>query len=371
MRFDNRAMNWIAHLPYSLRMGAATTLFCIAIALGLHALSGLALLSSLVYSLCIGMSCWSLIDGSRIASAALMRRLRPLQEEHRHDWPGWPVMLLCLLLSVPLAYTLGSWLAGSLLGYRSTRLWGEGWRDYSGVLLLSLGASVLATWFFYSRHRLAASQAEAEQARRQAAEMQLRLLESQLEPHMLFNTLANLRVLIGLDAARAQTMLDQLIAFLRATLTASRTGAHPLREEFARLADYLALMQVRMGTRLRPQLLLPPELSELAIPPLLLQPLVENSIKHGLEPHVQGGELIVSARRDGARLLLEVRDTGAGLNRPAAPAQPGTGFGLEQVRSRLQTQYGDAAGLRIAPAEDARGGTLVSLHLPLPSTTNP
>jgi len=370
-------MSLLSRLPYPLRMVVPTALFCVVIAALISGLSRQRLVPSLVYSLCIGLSCWALIDGSRVLGARLMRRLRPEREEHRHDWPGWPLMLASLALCVPAGYTLGSSLADALLGHRSARLWQDGWRELSGVLLISLGASVMATWFFYSRHRLAASRTEAEQARRQAAEMQLRLLESQLEPHMLFNTLANLRVLIALDAARAQTMLDQLIAFLRATLNASRSGdAHPLRDEFARLADYLALMQVRMGARLRPRLELPPALAELPVPPLLLQPLVENAIKHGLEPHVDGGELIVSACLDGGRLLLEVRDTGAGLGQAqqtqeTQQAQPGSGFGLEQVRSRLLTQYGAAASLRIEPADDGRGGTRVRLLLPLPSPSYP
>lgn len=357
-----------SRLPYPLRMAGVTTLFSAGIGLLVYGFSRNNLLASLVYSITIGLMCWALIDASRALSAAVMRRLRPDCEAHRHDWPGWPVMLVCVALSVPLAYSLGSGLADQILGYRTRSLWNSHWREIAGLLLVSLLASIVATGFFYARGRLHASQVEAEQARREAAEMQLRLLESQLEPHMLFNTLANLRVLIALDAPRAQAMLDQLIAFLRATLNASRSGAHPLREEFDRLADYLALMQVRMGARLRPQLILPEELAGLPIPPLLLQPLVENAIQHGLEPHIEGGELIISAARgERGQLLLQVRDTGAGL-RQAAPST-GTGFGLEQVRSRLATQYGSAAALRIEPAEDARGGTLVSITLPLTEPT--
>jgi LytS/YehU family sensor histidine kinase len=198
-------------------------------------------------------------------------------------------------------------------------------------------------------------------AQRDVAETQLKLLESQLEPHMLFNTLANLRVLIALDPPRAQTMLDQLIAFLRATLSASRATLHPLSAEFARVGDYLELMKVRMGDRLQPEFDLPPGLAAQPMPPLLLQPLVENAIKHGLEPHVEGGRLVVSARRDGDALVLTVRNTGAGLS--AAPAD-GTHFGLEQVRQRLATLYGEAASLTLAAADDADGGTLATVRLP-------
>ncbi|QPF74820.1 sensor histidine kinase [Roseateles sp. DAIF2] len=358
----------LSALPYVLRMGAAILLFSTGIGLFISLLWDQRLWGSIVYSICIGLSCWSLIDGSRLLSARLMHRLFPQREEPRHGWPGWPVMLLCLLVAVPLAYSLGSALADRLLGLRTQSLWDTRWREVAGVLLVSLLASVLATGFFYARGRLAAARTEAEQARRLAAETQLRLLESQLEPHMLFNTLANLRVLIALDAPRAQAMLDRLIAFLRATLNASRSGdEHSLREEFARLADYLALMQERMGARLTPELQLPEELAALPLPPLLLQPLVENAIKHGLEPHVDGGTLSIGAARDGRLLRLTVRDTGVGPGRAAI--QDGTGFGLAQVRARLATRYGAEAGLSLQAAEG--GGTRVELWLPLPDISRP
>jgi sensor histidine kinase YesM len=228
---------------------------------------------------------------------------------------------------------------------------------------------VFTVVFIGTLERLASARAQAEAAQRQAAENQLRLLQSQLEPHMLFNTLANLRVLIGLDPQRAQAMLDRLIGFLRATLAASRQPLHPLAEEFRHTDDYLALMAVRMGPRLQVNLQLPPELATLPLPPLLLQPLVENAIKHGLEPKVEGGRLDVSAHREagskGAQLVLQVRDTGVGLGAAASAAAAGSGFGLEQVRTRLRTLYGEAATLTLSPAVDAEGGALVTLVLPI------
>jgi LytS/YehU family sensor histidine kinase len=196
---------------------------------------------------------------------------------------------------------------------------------------------------------------------RTAAEYRLKLLESQLEPHMLFNTLANLRVLIVQDPERAQAMLDHLIGFLRATLEASRVGSHTLAAEFELLANYLALMQVRMGKRLSVGLRLPAELSSLSIPALLLQPLVENAIKHGLEPKLAGGRITVTARLDGETLLLTIRDTGIGLS---AVPNAGRGFGMRQVRERLATVYGRAAMLDLHPALDVDGGAEVTLRLP-------
>jgi LytS/YehU family sensor histidine kinase len=216
-------------------------------------------------------------------------------------------------------------------------------------------------YFFHSRARLALLREDAGRAARAATEAQLRLLQSQLEPHMLFNTLANLRVLIGSDPPRAQMMLDRLIGFLRATLAASRRSEHTLAEEFERLADYLSLMTVRMGARLQVEFHLPDELRSANVPTLLLQPLVENSIRHGLEPEIHGGRVAVRAHGDGDALVLTVSDTGTGLAEGAPPA--GSGFGLKQVRERLANVYGDRASLRIESGDG--GGTRVSVRLPL------
>lgn len=315
---------------------------------------------SLAYAVPITFACWFFIDGGRLLLARLLNRQR-LGGVGAH-WPGWAWMVPVLLVGTVLGYQVGHSIGNLLTGRNQPGLLFEGPTRAASLVVFSLVPGVIATWIFYARGRLAATEARAEQAQRQAAEAQLRLLESQLEPHMLFNTLANLRVLISLDPPRAQAMLDQLIAFLRATLSASRVGRHPLSAEFSRLADYLALMQVRMGPRLQTRLDLPDELASLPVPPLLLQPLVENSIRHGLEPKIDGGRIEIAASRDGHRLLLRVRDTGAGL---AAPAGDGTRFGLQQVRERLATLYGERAHLSLSPAADAEGGTLALIELPI------
>jgi LytS/YehU family sensor histidine kinase len=174
---------------------------------------------------------------------------------------------------------------------------------------------------------------------------------------MLFNSLANLRVLISTDAPRAQAMLDHMIAYLRATLNASRASSHTLQSEFDRLRDYLELMAVRMGPRLAYQLELPPELAGHAVPTLLLQPVVENAIKHGLEPKVQGGDISVRARRDDRLLVLEVVDTGAGISDAGA-----IGFGLAQVRERLETAYDGRGSCELTP--NGTVGTRVRIRFP-------
>lgn len=320
------------------------------------------LIPMLAYTLGITACCWFFIDGGRIAASHWMNRRLPASAPGAREWPGWPAMSVVLLVGTVLGAGLGSLLGDLLTGRSSAGMVFDHPRGPLALLFVALVPGVAATLYFHGRGRLAATEARVQQAQREAAENQLRLLESQLEPHMLFNTLANLRVLIALDPPRAQAMLDQLIAFLRATLNASRVGRHALAAEFSRLADYLALMQVRMGDRLQMRLDLPDVLATLAVPPLLLQPLVENAIKHGLEPKIDGGRIEVRAAREGDQLVLTVRDTGVGL---AAPASAGTHFGLQQVRDRLSTLYGTAASLVLADAGDADGGVRATVRLPL------
>jgi hypothetical protein len=317
---------------------------------------------TLVYSMCITLGCWFFIDSGRILAARWVHR-RDRTSGQYSVWPGWPWMVGIVVLGTVLGYSVGVTLGNQITGLHTPALLEVSGRQALGLVIASMVPGIATVYFFYSRARIALSDAAAQTAQRQAAENQLKLLESQLEPHMLFNTLANLRVLIGIDPPRAQAMLDRLIAFLRSTLAASRTSAHSLASEFARIADYLELMKVRMGDRLQTQLELPAELADVPVPPLLLQPLVENAIKHGLEPHVRGGRLVISAAREGGALVLRVRDTGAGL---AEPSTGGTRFGLQHVRERLATLHGAAARLELAPAADADGGTLATVTIPLP-----
>jgi hypothetical protein len=323
---------------------------------------------TLIYSLCIAWSIQALIDMGRYLLSAPFRKNAPDGFNAKHYWPGWHWMIPLILASGWVGYFAGHALACILIDPH--RVPSIGINNTHAFVLSMAVISVLSVgcvYFFYARTRMAAMEARAQAAMRTAAENQLKMLESQLEPHMLFNTLANLRVLIGMDPPRAQQMLDRMIAFLRATLDASRTGSHPLSAEFDRIRDYLDMMQVRMGTRLRFALNLPSELAALPVPPLLMQPLVENAIKHGLEPKVQGGSIEVAAERSGDALKLSVRDTGVGMS---SLASNGTRFGMQQVRERIGTLYGNTAVLELVPASGEDGGTLATICLPLSQLTN-
>jgi signal transduction histidine kinase len=310
----------------------------------------------LVYSLLIALFTWAIID--------LGHNLIPSARET--GWPrGWHGIAL-VVTGVVVGYLAGSRLAdrmclafGWYAGY--PRLDPE--TELRTSILITALAGIAGSFYFYAVNKSAYLERKMGEARRHAEDARLKLLQTQLEPHMLFNTLANLRALIGADPARAQHMLDHMIAYLRATLSASRSVNHTLQAEFDRLRDYLELMAIRMGGRLQFELRLPPELAQLPVPALLLQSLVENSIQHGLEPKLEGGSVIVSARRDGADLVLEVADTGVGPDAAKdAPAVAGTGFGIAHVRERLATLHGAAAQVDFSAR--AEGGARVVLRFP-------
>jgi signal transduction histidine kinase len=314
-----------------------TWAFCILIALAQYVFNpGHGFWIPFVYSMLIGTCTVGLVELSGYF-------FNPPAHEH---WPKGLKGLALFCLPLTFGYIVGSRLADLYFGWSS-------WENTSVLktsVTISLIAGVAISYFFHARGKQQELQAQLKATQLQATEAKLKLLEAQLDPHLLFNTLANLRVLIGLDAAKAQTMLDHMIAYLRATLSGSRASEHRLEQEFARLRDYLELMQIRMGPRLVFELDLPSVLRDYMIPTLLLQPLVENAIKHGLEPSKDGGKVRVKAQRLGENLIIEVSDTGLG-------GSPGDfedinddqrlGYGLSQVRERLLTMYGPKGVMKI------------------------
>jgi Histidine kinase len=221
------------------------------------------------------------------------------------------------------------------------------------------------TYYFHSRAELAARKEQLQQQeldratqQQQLAETHLKLLQAQMEPHFLFNTLSNVLGLIDDRPAEARRMLANLTSYLRGSLQRTREGATTLGDEVDLLRAYLEIQAVRMGDRLRWALDVPDALRSLPLPPLLLQPLVENAVRHGLEVRVEGGEVDVRASREGDALLLRVRDTGVGLAGAPAP-----GIGLANVRSRLRALHGERASMVIRPNEPR--GLIVELAIPI------
>jgi sensor histidine kinase YesM len=197
--------------------------------------------------------------------------------------------------------------------------------------------------------------AQAQTSQRELADAQLNLVRTQVEPHMLFNTLANLRILISTDRVAAVKMLDHFNDYLRASLNTSRVNSNSLGVEFKMLGDYLEIMKVRMGERLQYQLDLPDALKNFHIPTWLLQPLVENAIKHGLEPSIEGGQIHVSATKQNEFVIITVHNTGQPLKPDfnldkLAPRTDG-GFGLYQCKERLTRIYGNTHSFSVASTD--------------------
>jgi len=207
--------------------------------------------------------------------------------------------------------------------------------------------------------RRASATAAQEGLKRQLAEAQLKMMQAQVEPHFLFNTLASVDYLIETDPARASRMQKNLIQYLRAALPQMRAGSSTLGREIALCRSYLEILKVRMDERLQFSLHVPQGLLTASFPPMMLLTLVENAIKHGLEPKAEGGSLSVSAVVADARLRVAVADSGMGFG---VAQRGGTGVGLVNVRERLQALYGSGASLDIDANSD--GGTIASIQVP-------
>jgi len=204
--------------------------------------------------------------------------------------------------------------------------------------------------------------AESEQLKRQVVEARMAAMQAQVEPHFLFNTLASFDHLIETDPARASQMQKNLIALLRASMPTMREqhpAAHNLGREMAVIRPYLEILKVRMEDRLDARIDVPEGLLSAEFPSMMIQSLVENAIKHGLEPKPEGGTLAVRAEIVHGKLAVTVADTGLGFGKAATA---GTGIGLANIRERLQLLYGQKASMTIA--ENAPSGTTVTLTVP-------
>ncbi len=207
--------------------------------------------------------------------------------------------------------------------------------------------------------RLEEQQVRRMAAERQVVETQLRMLQAQIEPHFLFNTLANVISLVDQEPRSAKQMLQHLTGSLRLALQRTRDESSTLAQEAEMLTDYLGLFRMRMGGRLDFAVDISPDLLALPFPPMLLQPLVENAIKHGIEPKVDGGRVTVKAAKADNRLRIAVSDTGLGFS----GFSNDRGVGLQNVRTRLQALYNGCAALVIE--ENVPCGVVARIEVPL------
>lgn len=296
---------------------------------------------------CIGFSIW-----------AAFKLLRSMTRDRSP-------LFLNAIIAVPAGFFVGSKIA-ALSGTADLVSLAVHDPGHEGRLLLgSLTIAILATCFIIFYWRAETYRADLHSERRRAAEAlqsetqaKLALLQAQIEPHFLFNTLANVQSVIESDPRTAKSILENLNQYLRVSLGRTRRASSTLADELSLVGALLAIAEARLGSRLRYGIDVPPELQLAQLPPLLLQPLVENALKHGIEPAVNGGEIQVSARRSGGSLCLKVTDSGVGLN-----ASSPEGIGLANVRGRLASLYGAQASLTIQVNEPH--GVIAEITMPL------
>ena len=262
--------------------------------------------------------------------------------------PRWVVQLLAVGVAAPVATLLAYlWMIDgdvSRFWQHEGLVWGFVWISATGLVLglvLALGA------LYRERDAQARAQElsfalERSQLEKQALDARLRVLHAQIEPHFLFNTLANVQQLVESGSPRAAPVLQSLIAYLRAAVPTLSNENATLGNEMALVKAYLELMRMRMPDRLAFSVSVPPELAGQRFPPMALLTLVENAVRHGIDPSESGGEIEVVAREQAGQVEVVVADTGVGMGETAAP-----GTGLGNLRERLRAFFGEAAQLQM------------------------
>jgi sensor histidine kinase YesM len=268
------------------------------------------------------------------------------------------------VITIPLGGVFGVLIASGILGYPLPQI------IVNAPALLSLLACILVfgtiiAYYFYTRSTIAEKSLALQEAHlqqlaheKQLTETRLKLLQAQIEPHFLFNTLSNVLSLIDEEPKRASLMLENFTKYLRVSLRRTRQEQATLKDELELVRTYLDIHTIRMGERLQYHIDVPEIFHSIHLPPLLLQPLVENALKHGLAPKLEGGAISISANTKANRLDIAIMDTGIGFQK-----EHGTGMGLNNVRARLRAFYGNQAKIHIT--ENTPGGVSVNLSIPL------
>ncbi len=305
--------------------------------------------------ICACISC-TLLATVRLAERLLPAALLEAMACGRGILPA--LLLACIAVT---GVILGMWLGFTLVFYLFRfNVWGM-FASLPAPLMkfaLFLFAIFWVNWAWWRTRMRNAT------LRQEATEANLRLLQAQIEPHFLFNTLANVQSLMDYDPPRAKAMLEAFSDYLRASLGQLRETDSTLGAELGMAEAYLELLQIRMEERLTFSIEAGPEARAVRLPTLLLQPLVENAIHHGLEPKIEGGHVRISATIAEGRLQVHVDDDGMGLDAPRRTLRAGAGMAVDNLRTRLATRYGADASLALATLA---AGTRASLDLPAAS----
>ena len=288
----------------------------------------------------------------------------------RSGWARWIMHPAILGLVLPVSGIYIGYSLGLAIVTRGTVFrFNEGWREFVFASCIAVAVG-WALWESVeaSRKREVEARERAEleasvaRADRERATAELKTLRAQVEPHFLYNTLSNIVGLIEREPKTAKHMTERLIGYLRHTLDASRREHATVGDEFDIIHDYLEILRIRMGVRLGYSLEASDAVRAMALSPMLLQPLVENAIKHGLEPKIEGGTITVSAHSEHGVLRISIADTGLGFG--VATDTGGSGSGLANVRARLKALYGSGAKLTIDEQTKPASGTRIGIEIP-------
>lgn len=314
----------------------------------LHAIFGIgnSFLRSLIMSQCIGLS---------IASMAVItyRVLQFRRQAYR---------LVALSGAIPAGAVIGITLGNTILDISQLQEIASG--VFIKVFVLSLIIGTIITNFFISRREIAETREKVQEetikrlsSEKDLVESELKRLQAQIEPHFLFNTLSTIMSLLDTDSEKAKSMLADLNRYLRSSLSKTRQETTTVKREVETLTAYLNIFQIRMEERLSFEINIPEAYQDVALPPLLLQPVVENAIQHGLEPKIEGGRITVEAEKAGDILRFSISDTGLGMSPTAS-----YGVGLTNISDRLKRLYGEKG--RITLSDNTPSGLTVIIEVP-------
>jgi len=274
----------------------------------------------------------------------------------RRVW-RWPLLGATVVAAAALGWWVGGVSCTCEIDPASSRMVAHD--AFVAALLIAVLAEYRRS-FLHAAESLHEAELDGLRLQSELAAGRLQLLQAQIEPHFLFNSLANVRRLMRIDGAAGRAMLADLLRYLESALPKLRDDQPTLAREAEVIHSFLSVHRVRMGARLTFDIDIPPELATRIVPPMMLMTLVENALKHGLQPQPDGGSIRIAARAEDATLRLDVADTGRGLG-----AGLGAGTGLANIRSRLRSMYGDAANLSLRINEPR--GVVATIQVPLAS----
>jgi len=274
-------------------------------------------------------------------------------------WIRWPLLAATVAVAAWIGWTVRVWYTnacGCDAAPPALMLGTQQWQLFLAMLIAVVGEYRLG----FSRASESLHKTEVERLRLQSelAAGRLQLLQAQIEPHFLFNSLANVRRLLRTDGAAGRAMLADLLRYLESALPRLREERPTLEREVEIVRAFLGVHQVRMGSRLQVDFDVPPALGDRIVPPMMLITLVENALKHGLQPLLEGGSIRIAATSDPTTLRVQVADTGRGLG-----TSLGAGTGLANIRARLRSMYGAGAQLTLRVNEPR--GVVAMIELPL------